>query len=566
MPGGATDLPPESERIPFAEVAGVLHGGRYRIEAEVGSGSAGTVYRARDVTSGATVALKIVGESSAAHRFNREATTLARLSHPAVVRYIAHGETQGRMFLAMEWLDGEDLETRLDHGKLGWEGACIVGLRIAEALAHAHALGLVHRDLGPRNVYLPGRKLEHAKLLDFGLVRLIDPTALERTASQAILGTPYYMSPEQIRSSKNVDARADLFSLGVLLYEMASGRRPFEGTELFSLWLNIIEATPPPLAVPGAPPELVVLVETLLKKNPAERPVSAQVVADLLREIGTAFVPTAPLAPPIATGPPAPRQLGSLAADSAHPALTAPPPLQSLPPIGDGRRQRSVALVAGVVVGAGLAGALAFAIQRRSPPSQPKSDDVLSSPVASFAPPTVASPPMAVDVPPVVDASTVDDAPPAQDGEPAPVPSASTPLRDARSRKPVAPGAPSAITVEPRLPSSPATPPPDGTPARPLLCSQGQSLTERGKTYGAAPDTPNQPSVLAGGNCSLVLDGCTLNGPVALSVNGNATVRLQNCTVKGRVVVNSITGTVLLSSTPVAADKVVNRGGTVKTL
>lgn len=553
-PGGATDLPPESERIPFAEVAGVLHGGRYRIEAEVGSGSAGTVYRARDVTSGATIALKIVGESSAAHRFTREATTLARLSHPAVVRYIAHGETQGRMFLAMEWLDGEDLETRLDHGKLGWEGACIVGLRIAEALAHAHGLGLVHRDLGPRNVFLPGRKLEQAKLLDFGLVRLIDPTVLERTASQAILGTPYYMSPEQIRSSKNVDARADLFSLGVLLYEMASGRRPFEGTELFSLWLNIIEATPPPLVVPGAPPELLVLIETLLKKDPAARPVSAQVVADLLREIGTAVVPTAPLAPPIATGPPAPRQLGSLVSVSAHPAQTTPPPLRSLPPADVSHRRRAGAIVAGIVVGASLAGAVAFALHRR-----PGSAKVVMTPpsIPSDAPRIVAS------------ASPPLDEPPPSDDEPPPVASPPSSTRPVRLRGttrgvPSAPGTAGVPgSVDPMQPVAPPAPPGHGGAERQLICKSGQRIEEQGATYAPSAYAPGSPTVVAGGSCQLTLANCTIEGTNSVTVNERADVTLRNCTVRGRIILTSSGATVRLRNTTVQGQVSNNAGGTV---
>ena len=291
------------------------------------------------------------------------------------------------------------------------------------------------------------------------------------------------------------------------------------------------------LLVPGAPPELVVLIETLLQKDPAARPVSAQVVADLLREIGTAFVPTAPLAPPIGTGPPAPRQLGSLASVSAHPAMTGPPQLRSLPPIDASRRQRSGAIFAGILVGAGLAAALAFLVHGRTPPPAPRPKADIASPLPSFVPPiTVAS---GEGPPPVEDA-------PAPDDDPSPVSSAppSSPWRRQRSTKvatpvPPPPSATLAIAVAAPAPAPPAQ-------KLGLRCGPGERLTQGGKTYLPDPDLPGTPLVVASGDCQLTLRNCRIEGATSLSVNGTAKVTLDHCTVLGRVVVNSHEATLTL--------------------
>jgi serine/threonine protein kinase len=284
------DRMPDTERLPAGAGPDGLPTtkklGPYRIESVVGSGSAGTVYRAVDERNNGVVAVKLVTDQGLRSRFMREAETLARLEHDAIVRYLGHGEASGGMFLAMEWLDGEDLSQCLERGRIGWQGARMLGLRISAALAQAHALGCVHRDLSPRNVFLPGGKLERAKLLDFGLVRVPD-TQLAQTASHAVLGTPFYMSPEHIRDAKSVTARSDLFALGVLLYEAISGVRPFEADDLFTLWVRIVDLQPTDLRSFGRdiPEALVVLVESLLAKDPALRPASASEVHHRLMAI-----------------------------------------------------------------------------------------------------------------------------------------------------------------------------------------------------------------------------------------------------------------------------------------
>jgi serine/threonine-protein kinase len=175
-----------------------------------------SVYRARDRETGAAVALKVLHGhgSEQTERFEQEAELLAELSHPAVVRYIAHGSTPvGEHYLAMEWLDGETLEERVGRGPLTIAESVDLGRRVADALTSAHRRGIVHRDIKPSNLFLPGGSLEGVKVLDFGLARrVLDSRRL--TQSGGIMGTPMYMAPEQARGEPYIDARADIFALG----------------------------------------------------------------------------------------------------------------------------------------------------------------------------------------------------------------------------------------------------------------------------------------------------------------------------------------------------------------
>ena len=290
----------ETERAPVTRAFGRT--GHFTIEQEVGYGAAGTVFRAVDDRTGEVVALKYVTDPSWRSRFRREIETLARLNHPGIVRYVAHGETRQGLYLAMEWLDGEDLAKCIRRGPIPWPDVRSLGLRLVAALAHAHAEGAVHRDIGPRNIFLPNGRLEQAKLLDFGLVRI--PDAVDRTASKAVLGTPQYMAPEQIKDPRNVDARSDLFSLGIVLFEALSGTRPFEGGDLYTVWNNIVAQPAPNLRqlVPTAPETFIALIERMLAKDPAQRPQTAQAVHEALvrldasAEVGRFTAPMTPRA------------------------------------------------------------------------------------------------------------------------------------------------------------------------------------------------------------------------------------------------------------------------------
>ncbi|WP_437672686.1 protein kinase domain-containing protein [Sorangium sp. So ce131] len=260
---------------------------RFQLERLAGSGGMGAVWRAVDRQSGQVVALKVIFNQGREHvvRFQREARLLAELEHPAVARYIDHGVTaDGLYYLAMEWLEGEDLGARLSRGPLGIEPSLMLVGRVAEALAAVHARGIVHRDLKPTNVFLPEGDIERAKLIDFGIARQADAT-YELTLTGSAIGTPAYMAPERVRGDLDVDARADLYSIGCLLFECLTGRAPFVAQHPLSVLAKVLfESAPRPSAFcPHTPPPLDLLVARLLAKNPAERPADAAEVAAELR-------------------------------------------------------------------------------------------------------------------------------------------------------------------------------------------------------------------------------------------------------------------------------------------
>ncbi len=215
--------------------------GHYQITAPLGKGGMGEVYRARDNTLGRDVALKVFPPAMAANReglarFQREARAVAALNHPHIVTIYSVEESEGVHFITMELIDGKPLNRLIPEGGLPGERILAIAAALADALAAAHERGIVHRDLKPANVMVTadGRP----KILDFGLARIArdesaagaedQPTDV-RTSDGVIMGTVPYMSPEQV-SGRSVDHRTDLFSLGVMLYEMATGHRPFGGT------------------------------------------------------------------------------------------------------------------------------------------------------------------------------------------------------------------------------------------------------------------------------------------------------------------------------------------------
>ena len=257
---------------------------QYRVEAKLGEGGMGAVYRAYDTKLHRQVALKVLpperlSDPESRQRLLREARAASALNHPNIVTVHEIG-SDGLDFIVMELVEGRPLAQAIQGKGLSLERALDYAISIAEALAMAHAAGLVHRDVKPGNIMVtPDGRI---KLMDFGLarrVRLAESETASLTVEGGIAGTPFYMSPEQARGLK-VDARSDIFSLGVVLYEMIAGRRPFEGDTPSQAMLGILEKPPTPLAryVPEIPEELQRIVGKALEKDPEER---YQVVKDL---------------------------------------------------------------------------------------------------------------------------------------------------------------------------------------------------------------------------------------------------------------------------------------------
>jgi serine/threonine protein kinase/formylglycine-generating enzyme required for sulfatase activity len=262
--------------------------GRYTVIEPLGSGGMGTVYSARDEKLERTVAIKIltpglVTGDEARRRFRKEALALAKLSHPNIAAVYDAGEQDGVDYLVMECVPGQTLAARLKNGPLGVEDATSIVFQIAGALEEAHEHGVVHRDLKPANVMITPKG--HAKVLDFGIAKLLAPLAPDATASietGILAGTPLYMSPEQAKGN-SVDARTDLWSLGVIYYELLAGRTPFQGGSSIAVLHAIIENSPASLLEfrPDAPQLANRIICRSLEKNPASR---YQTASEVVRE------------------------------------------------------------------------------------------------------------------------------------------------------------------------------------------------------------------------------------------------------------------------------------------
>lgn len=220
---------------------------RFVIESRVGGGASGDIYRAIDQTTGQTVALKVLRKTAAdseAARFKREIQVVADLRHPNIVDYVSHGRwTDGRLFLAMEWLDGEDLAKRQRRAPLGTRDAVEVVRRASQALAAIHSRGIVHRDVKLSNLFLVRGRGTAVKLIDFGVVKPSGSDEFD-TEVGTILGTPHYMAPEQARGEP-VDARADVYSLGSVLFRLLTGRNVFETEHVIALLGRLVLEDPP---------------------------------------------------------------------------------------------------------------------------------------------------------------------------------------------------------------------------------------------------------------------------------------------------------------------------------
>jgi eukaryotic-like serine/threonine-protein kinase len=270
--------------------------GSHRIVAEITSGGMGTVFRAEHVLLGRPAAVKLLrADLSTNHelvqRFLNEARAVTACKHPGIVEVYDFGYTAaGHAYIVMELLDGEPLGRRLARARLGERAAATIAHGIASALRAAHRVGVIHRDLKPDNVFLvrdPDDGSDRPKVLDFGIAKLAGPGGDHRTQTGTLIGTPLYMAPEQARAAGAIDARADLYSLGCILYHMLVGRPPFvaEGAgEIIAL--QMFGAVEPPSQHAEVSPGMDQLVMRLLEKEPARRFASAGEVAAGLAALG----------------------------------------------------------------------------------------------------------------------------------------------------------------------------------------------------------------------------------------------------------------------------------------
>jgi serine/threonine protein kinase len=464
--------------------------GPYRIVRTLGSGSFGAVYEALQNPLGKRVALKVLHGHLAAqgdtiHRFHREAQALVRLRHPHVVDVFDLGEFEGRPFIAMEYLEGESLAARMARIPVMTLAALAdLMIPVCVAVGAAHDLEIVHRDLKPDNIFIAHMMgADHPKLLDFGIAKVALPDeAFGGTATSAILGTPHYMAPEQVRSTRDVTAQADQWALAVILWEALTGRKPFVGESLFDVLQNVVSQPLPRLASlrPDLPPAVAAAVQQALSREPEQRLPS-------VRHLGLALLPIASERTRFTfSGPlqPSPRPSAANLSRTLEVTSASLPPIVTeqassvelplrYPPRARRRAGLGWALAAGAAVVVGVGG---FAIIRGGPADEPAT-------TAHAEPPHAAAPPPRVEVrrPDAVVAVAPPVAPPAPPA----------------ARAPVVPAA--ALAVAPRAPVAPAAiaarlPPPDRSARRrPDVAPAAHARAD----YRAAPSMPLSPSLTA---------------------------------------------------------------------
>lgn len=269
--------------------------GEYKLLDAIGVGTVGSVYRAKHRKTGQMVAVKILLPSVSAdqnilRRFEREMSILERLDHPNIVRYLEDGNHEGRLYYVMELVDSGSLKDEMQiHGRLPWPQVCRYGIQISSALQHAHNFGIVHRDLKPANLFMTDKG--QLKLGDFGIA--LDTKAAGVTDPGLTVGTYAYMPPEQIQAGGDVTDQTDLYALGCLLFEMLTGRHPFEGANFAQIFEQHLHTAPPRVRqfVPDCPEELEQIIVRLMAKRPGERPFNARFVQGFLQEVLNKYPP-----------------------------------------------------------------------------------------------------------------------------------------------------------------------------------------------------------------------------------------------------------------------------------
>ena len=268
---------------------GVLLMGRYRLEERIGEGGMAAVYRALDLRTGHRVAVKFLRQELQANqefldRFRREATAASRMSHHNIVNLLDIGDNPSAPYLVFEFVDGKTLkEIIAEHGKLPQGTAVQIAIRILSALRHAHEAGVIHRDIKPQNVLVD--RQGYIKVSDFGIARMVDTNTQDGESRQSVMGSVHYFSPEQARG-ETATAASDLYSVGCVLYEMLTGRMPFEGETQVSLAMQHLQAEPRPVRelAPEVSAAVAAVVHKALAKDPAARYPSALLMAQALHD------------------------------------------------------------------------------------------------------------------------------------------------------------------------------------------------------------------------------------------------------------------------------------------
>jgi serine/threonine-protein kinase len=287
---------------------------RYRLIATLGSGGMATVYLARHVLIDRLSAIKVLHteldqDPVGRDRFLREARAVNRINHPNIVEITDYGEADGLAYLVMEYVPGESLGRLLDRGAIGWKRAAAIGVQIASALGRAHQMGVIHRDLKPTNVLVLAQRdgADLIKLTDFGVAKMLDAPSL--TTSTIALGTPGYLAPEYVEFGQ-LGPRADLFALGVILYEAVSGTLPFAVSADAPSSSTLAEPVPLSTRAPSVPRAFAEVIATLLARDPDDLPRDGFEAADLLRRALQATEPSGSAASAEGADPAQPRRRG----------------------------------------------------------------------------------------------------------------------------------------------------------------------------------------------------------------------------------------------------------------
>ena len=472
--------------------------GRYEIIAELGRGAMGSVFKATDPAVGRTVALKTIhsaalsGEQSEEYRarFYREARASGVLAHPGIVPVFDVGENDGAPFLVMEFVEGRTLESAMKKGeRFTLDRVCDIGQQLAEALGYAHRQGVIHRDIKPANILMTSREVygsERPRITDFGIAKL---AASEITTTGQLLGTPSFMPPEQFTGAP-IDGRADLFSLGVILYSMATGEQPFPGETMTAVSYKVVYTEPIPpsklnLAIPAG---LEGVILKCLAKNPSNRYQTgeelAQDLAALRANPNASLMRTAmsagSAADPNATLAAAP---GSVSNSPTGGATQNPATSQAKKP---SKPQKTGLIIAAALLVVAAIGGTAWYFLHRQPPPPPGSQ--------------------------VVNPSTPTPQPTPQFGTPGLDPTNAPPSPEAKTPAPtpVAPSKPSPSNTKPQ-PVAANTTPPQANPA-PAPASQSKPVTP-------TPVNPPKPAVSQPATAS--------TDPHKLDPNTNAKFKIQ---------------------------------------